>query len=89
MKYSKKRILELLERDLIFTRHSLEQMVLPSRRLTEEEVENAIRRGSIVEVQKLSFGDRVVIQAYRPAICVVLGVSDYLVAITTWRGVKK
>ena len=89
MGYSKKRILELLEKDLIFTRHALEQMVLPSRRLTEKEVEDAIRRGSIVEVQESSFGDRVVIQAYKPAICVVLGVSDYLVVITTWRGTKK
>jgi hypothetical protein len=89
MRYSKKKILQLLEEDLIFTRHALEQMVLSSRRLTEDEVEDAIRRGSIIEVQKSSFGDRVVIQAYKPTVCVVLGVSDYLVVITTWRGVKK
>jgi hypothetical protein len=89
MACSKEKILRMLLKDLVFTRHALEQMLLPSRRLTESEVEEAIRKGRIIESQKTPAGEKVIMQSYKPAVCVVLGVSDCLVVITAWRGTRK
>jgi len=89
MACSKETILQMLQKDLIFTRHALEQMLLPSRRLTEGEIEEAIRKGRIIESTRTPAGEKVIMQSYKPAVCVVLGVSDCLVVITAWRGARK
>ena len=88
MACSKERLLQMLQKDVVFTRHAFEQMLLPSRRLTKAEVREAIKNGRIISVQKTPTGEKVVIQSYKPAVCVVLGVSDCLIVITAWRGKK-
>ena len=89
MACSKERLLQMLLKDLVFTRHALEQMLLPSRRLTEDEVEGAVRKGRIIKRSKTPAGEKLTIQSYKPAVCVVLGVSNRLVVITAWRGTTK
>jgi len=82
----KAKILGLMERGLIFSNHAVERMIQPSRGLTKEEVKQAIRKGKIVEQQR---PDVIVLQAYEPAVCVVVGLcDDYLVVITARRGTK-
>ncbi|MFQ6054738.1 MAG: DUF4258 domain-containing protein [Methanosarcinales archaeon] len=78
MKYSEKDLRELSQKGILFTHHAEEQMVLPERNLTGDEVKNAIIRGKIVDIEK----------THPPTITVVVGVCEKLVVITTWRGVR-
>jgi len=75
-----------MERRLVFSTHAVERMLQPSRRLTKDEVKEAIRGGKIVERQR---PDLIVLQSSGPTICVVVGIcDDYLVVITAWRGTR-
>jgi hypothetical protein len=80
----KKRVLKLMRRKLVFSEHAIERILHPSRRLSRDEVREAIEKGDIIEEQR---PDVIVIQSWRPNICVVVGIcEDYLVVITAWRG---
>jgi hypothetical protein len=82
----KERILRLMERRLVFSGHAVGRMLQPSRRLTKDEVREAIRKGEIVEQRR---PDVVTIQSSNPPVCVVVALCrDFLVVITAWRGKK-
>ncbi|MFQ6119805.1 MAG: hypothetical protein ACE5KE_07955 [Methanosarcinales archaeon] len=90
MKYTKLDVLNLMEKELRFSKHALEQMYLPSRLLSKDEVKDAIIRGEIVDIEEVQERcDKIAIQAYNPTIFISVGMCcDYLLVITTWRGVK-
>lgn len=82
----KAKILKLMDRRLVFSNHAVERMIQPSRRLTKDEVKDAIRNGKIVEQER---PDVLVIQSHKPTVCAVVGIcDDYLVVITAWGGKK-
>ncbi|MFQ6063038.1 MAG: DUF4258 domain-containing protein [Methanosarcinales archaeon] len=76
MKYSEKDLRELSQKGILFTHHAEEQMVLPERNLTGDEVKNAIIRGKIVDIEKTHPCDKITITAHDPTITVVVGISD-------------
>lgn len=80
----KKRVLRLMRKKLVFSQHAIERMLHPSRRISKDEVREAIEKGRIIEEQR---PDVIAIQSHDPTICVVVGIcEDYLVVITAWRG---
>lgn len=82
----KERILRLMERRLVFSNHAVERMLQPSRRLTKDEVKEAVRKGEIIEQRR---PDVMTLRSGRPPVCVVVGLcKDCLVVITAWRGKK-
>jgi len=47
-RYTKDDVLILIEKNIVFTIHAINQMRLESRDITRMEVENAIKRGEII-----------------------------------------
>jgi hypothetical protein len=91
-KYTKNDVLKLMEENITFTIHAIDQMRLESRDITRIEVEEAIKRGGIIaqyEYPEQNRCDEVQIQAYDPTLFISVGMCENrVVVITAWRGTK-